>query len=112
MRSPGPSTESTRGSTAQLAPDDAVTWYQLGLLWIMAGRSDSAVAALETAAKAEPYYLAPHYPLGLLYERSGFLEEAAEHYLTYLRLAPQSLKDQAAVVRQRLEALHVTPKAP
>ncbi len=97
---------------AHLAPQDAGYLYDLGVLLIAAGRADSGISVLQQAATLEPYYALPHFPLGVTYESSGFVEESAEHFAAFLRLAPRSLAPAIAAARKRLAALKAMPPAP
>jgi Flp pilus assembly protein TadD len=89
-----------------LSPSDAGYLCDLGMLLLTTGRTDSAAAVLRQAATLEPYYAFPHYPLGVVYEHSGFRQEAVEHYTTFLRLAPKSMAPAIIAARQRLAALN------
>jgi tetratricopeptide (TPR) repeat protein len=95
-----------------LAPGDAGGWYEFGMLLIASGQPDSGVVQLRRATAVEPFFAQPHYPLGLIYERSGFVEEAAEEYETFLRLIPRSMAAEIAAVRRRLEALSANQARP
>ena len=68
--------------------------------------------SVSSSCAAEPYFAQPHYALGVSYEHSGFIDEAAEEYGVYLRLVPRTTTDQIATVRRRLEALTSTPAKP
>lgn len=92
-------------AAARLAPAEAATLYEFGMLLMVSHRPDSAVIVLQEAAKAEPFYAMPHYPLGLLFEHSGFLDEAVEHYNQFLRLAPRFMGPAITTVQRRLAAL-------
>ena len=94
---------------ATLAPGDGSYLYDLGMLLTVTGRADSGMATLLRVAAAEPYYPLPHYTLGLLYQHGGFAREAAEHYTTFLRLAPRSMAPAIAAARERLAALEGKP---
>jgi tetratricopeptide (TPR) repeat protein len=91
---------------------DPVALYEFGALSMAAGRVDSAVVLLKQASTVEPYFAQPHYALGVIYQNSGFVEEAAEEYGVYLRLVPRAMTDQIATVRRRIEGLTGTPAKP
>jgi tetratricopeptide (TPR) repeat protein len=95
-----------------LAPGDAVALYEFGVLTMAAGRADSAVMLLQRASAAEPFFAKPHSALGLLYEHSGFVEEASGEYETFLRLAPRSMTAEIDGVRRRLAGLSTSPAQP
>jgi tetratricopeptide (TPR) repeat protein len=97
---------------ANLAPQDAGYLYDLGVLLMAAGRADSGATVLLQAATVEPFYALPHFPLGVAYERSGFDEEAADHFAAFLRLAPRSMAPAITAARERLAALTTTPPSP
>ena len=97
---------------AHLAPQDAGYLYDLGVLLIAAGRADTGATVLLQAVALEPFYALPHFPLGVTYERSGFVDEAAEHFAAFLQLAPRSLAPAIAAARKRLAALTVMPPGP
>jgi tetratricopeptide (TPR) repeat protein len=92
-----------------LAPGNGTYLYDLGMLLTVTGQADSGMATLLRATAAEPYYAPPHYTLGLLYQHSGFTREAAEHYTTFLSLAPRTMGPAIAAARERLAALEGKP---
>lgn len=100
------------GHAAALAPNDAEYLYEFGTLLAGAGHADSATTVLLQAVAADPYYPSPHFPLGLLYQQSGFAREAADHFEAFLRLAPRSLAGAIAAAQKRLAALKAMPPAP
>ncbi len=95
-----------------LGPGDAVTLYEYGVLSMAVGRADSAALLLQRATVAEPFFAKPHSALGLLYESSGFLQEAAEEYGSFLRLAPRSMSAEIDGVRRRLAGLSASTSPP
>lgn len=95
-----------------LAPEDAGYLYEFGVLLVGAGRPDSGVVMLRRAVTAEPFFAMPHFPLAVMYERSGFADEAVEHYTAFLQLAPRTLAPAIAAARQHLEALHPAAAKP
>jgi tetratricopeptide (TPR) repeat protein len=95
-----------------LGPGDAVALYEFGMLSMSMGQADSALLLLQRAAAAEPYFARPHSALGLIYESSGFLQEAEEEYGSFLRLAPRSMTAEIDGVRRRLAALAASPDRP
>jgi tetratricopeptide (TPR) repeat protein len=97
---------------AGIAPGDAGYLYELGMLLMTTGRTDSAATVLLQATAAEPWYALPHFPLGLLYQRSGFDKEAADHFGAFMRLAPRAMAPAIAVARDRLAALSAKSAGP
>jgi tetratricopeptide (TPR) repeat protein len=95
-----------------LDPGDATALFEFGAVTMAAGHPDSAVTLLRQASTAEPYYARPHYALGVIYERSGFVEEAVEEYGSFLRLVPSSMTAEIEAVRRRIEVLHGSPSKP
>jgi tetratricopeptide (TPR) repeat protein len=92
---------------ATLAPHDAVTLYEFGMLSLAAGQAVAGVGLLERASEAEPFYVPTHFTLARVYDQSGFVDEAVREYRTFLSLAPLTMATQKAAVRQRLVALGV-----
>ncbi len=97
------------GQAVSLAPKDAGYLYDLGMLLVVTGRSDSGTAVLRQAATVEPYFALPHYTLGLVYQQSGFPEEAAEHFTAFLSLAPRSMLPAITAARERLAVVQKKP---
>jgi tetratricopeptide (TPR) repeat protein len=97
---------------ATLAPNDVMTLYEYGMLSIAAGQTGPGVDLLKRASAAEPFFVPPHFTLARLYDQGGFVEEAAEEYRTFLRLAPKTMARQVAAVRARLTALGAASSAP
>lgn len=93
------------GDVANLAPTDAVALFELGTVTLTTGRTDSALTLLKRAAELEPLFLPPHRTLGLIYESSGFKEEAIKEYQAFLQLAPKSMEPQSSAIKQRLARL-------
>jgi tetratricopeptide (TPR) repeat protein len=99
-------------AAARLAPGDASTLFELGMLLMAARHPDSASTVLQQATTVEPWYAQPHYPLALLFESAGFKEEAIQHFTRFLQLAPRSMGPAIATARQHLAALAPAPAAP
>ena len=97
---------------AALNSGDPIALYEFGMLSIATDRPDSGLALLKEASTVEPYFAPPHYTLGVIYEQSGFVEEATEEYRAYLRLVPRAMTDQIAAVRRRLEGLSTAQAKP
>ncbi len=94
---------------ASLAPKDATYLYDLGMLLVAKGQSDSGVAVLLRTTAVEPYFALPHYTLGLVYEQSGFRQEATEHFAAFLRLAPRTMGPAIASAQAHLAAVQGGP---
>jgi tetratricopeptide (TPR) repeat protein len=88
-----------------LAPEEAGYLCELGVLLIASGQADSGATVLHLATAKEPYYALPHYPLGVMYQQSGFTNEAIEQLEAFVRLAPQSLGPTIAAAKARLTTL-------
>ncbi len=73
----------------RLRPDLARTHYNLaGLLETLPGREAGALAQYQEALRLDPGYAEAHNNLGILYARSGRLEQAREHWEAALKLKP------------------------
>jgi len=97
------------GRAVSLAPEDANYLYELGMLLLASGQTDSGTSALRHAALAEPYFPTPHYALGIVFEQSGFPKEAAEEFAAFLALAPRSMAPAIASAHQHLAAVQGQP---
>ena len=64
----------------QTDPDDAQTFYNLGLVNQSAGLYDDASAAYRRAVELEPDLASAHYNLGTVYNQLGQLDDALTSY--------------------------------
>jgi len=92
--------------TVELAPNDASIRYRNGVVLAAAGRALEGAAELERAIAMEPYYAAPHLPLGMLHAGSGRHDEAITHLEAFLRKA-----DRQNPQRSTAERLLTTSRA-
>lgn len=90
---------------AALAPDDATYLADLGVLLIVRGAADSGIAVLNRAVAAEPFFPTPHFSLGLVYEQAGLKTEAAQHFESFIALAPQNMGPAIAAAKRHLAAI-------
>jgi Tfp pilus assembly protein PilF len=88
-----------------LAPNDATYLYDLGMLLISTGQADSGAAVLRQAIAEEPFFAAPHYALGIVYEQAGMGPEAVRYFESFLALAPRTMAPAIASARSHLETL-------
>ncbi|MFM8772221.1 MAG: tetratricopeptide repeat protein, partial [Candidatus Kapaibacterium sp.] len=65
---------------ARRAPNDAMAWYNLGLLQIESQQLDSSLKSLRRALSIKPNYPEAHYNLGRVYDVLGFSEDAIQAY--------------------------------
>ncbi len=105
-----------------LAPDDAVGWYNLGVLHDGLGQDSQAINALERTAALEPTSVRALARLALLYRKQERLADAtaaisravtlepatASHRLLLAELATEQ-GDHDAAIRQYREVLRQTP---
>lgn len=88
-----------------LEPGDASYLADLGVLLIVRGAADSGIAVLNRAVAAEPFFPTPHFSLGLVYEQAGLKTEAAQHFESFIALAPQNMGPAIAAAKRHLAAL-------
>jgi tetratricopeptide (TPR) repeat protein len=96
-----------RSAVALLAPDAAAAveagnqavahgdslpeaHYQRGLALSVQQDMANAAAALEKATELDPSWADAHYYAGLAYSKARRIDKTAEHFDTFLKLAPQS----------------------
>ena len=60
-------------------PEDATVRLIFGIYYSLQKKYPEAIEQLETAVNLEPGNAEAHYNLGLLYEKTGTLEEAVQH---------------------------------
>ncbi|MBU3678560.1 MAG: tetratricopeptide repeat protein [Candidatus Kapabacteria bacterium] len=65
---------------AKRAPNDAMAWYNLGLLQIESQQLDSSVKSLRRALAIKPNYSEAYYNLGRVYDVLGFSEDAIQAF--------------------------------
>jgi tetratricopeptide (TPR) repeat protein len=72
----------------QLDPMSGISHYNLGCTLEELGEFEEAIAHLQRAARAMPAHADVHFNLALAYEKRGERRPAREHWLLYLRYAP------------------------
>ncbi len=65
----------------KLFPNSEIDHYEKGLTALAKGRSRSAIRHFEAATRRAPKFGAAHMYLGMVYQTSGFLDEAEREYL-------------------------------
>ena len=95
-----------------LRPDDAVGAYEYAVLLLAIGRIEEGLTALKSAVFAEPYYPQPYRALGIVYQQSGFPEEAIDNYQRFIKLAPRSMAAEVESARRQLATLQSGSQAP
>lgn len=90
---------------AQRAPDDALSWYNLGAILYSAERHTEAAQALERSVTIQSNYANALYVLALTYDALGRQEEALRAMTTVVQLNPESVeaRDFLARVQAREE---------
>jgi len=90
----GRTQEATDMYHAALARDStaALTWFNLGNLFMQTGSPRRAYAAWEKTLEHQPHLAAAHRNLGLLLYQAGRLEEALRHLETYITLERDTKK--------------------
>jgi tetratricopeptide (TPR) repeat protein len=73
---------------AEMAPDRAEPWLNLGVAYERAGRPDEAAAAYREAARRDPRSAAALVNLGALLHKHGEIEEAGSCYQRALKIEP------------------------
>ncbi|MEZ4359140.1 MAG: tetratricopeptide repeat protein [Kofleriaceae bacterium] len=88
-----------------IAPRDAASWHDLGIVRHGAGDVSGAVVALSTAARLAPEDPRPRIALAALYWRHGRHAEARRAYEELLRLElPPRVREKVRWALQRLQA--------
>jgi tetratricopeptide (TPR) repeat protein len=75
-------------SAVQLDPSNGISRYNLGCVLEEQGNLDAAIEQLVQAARALPAHADIHFNLALAYEKRGQRKSAREHWMLYLRYAP------------------------
>ena len=75
-------------SAVQLDPSNGISRYNLGCVLEEQGELDAAIEQLVHAARALPAHADIHFNLALAYEKRGQRKSAREHWMLYLRYAP------------------------
>ena len=71
---------------ARKSPALAKAQNNLGDALMKKGRYDEAIKALGLAVKADPWYVEPHYNLGICYLRKGLLRKAISEFKEVIRI--------------------------
>lgn len=83
--------------------DAAMSFYNMGVTYINAGKNQEASDALNKAIKFDPNYAEAYYQLGLTLLGLGKTDEAVTRLKKYLELAPNS--ENAAVAQELVKQL-------
>jgi tetratricopeptide (TPR) repeat protein/mono/diheme cytochrome c family protein len=75
--------------SARLAPDMAVTHFNLGTALVAAGRNDEAIVQYRQALQLKPDYAHAQNNLGSLLLARGLLDEAFQHFRRALEIDPR-----------------------
>jgi tetratricopeptide (TPR) repeat protein len=95
-------------AAVRLDPDNGISRYNLGCVLEEQGQIDEAIKHLRRAARAIPTHADVHFNLALAYERRNQRRLARQHWMLYLRHAPNGpWADQA---RARLKQYSVRRK--
>jgi spermidine synthase len=78
------------GATLDVDPENASSYYQLGLLYLRNNEANAAVAALQQALRLQPNHEAAHLFLGLAYTALGVPAKAATALRRTLALNPRN----------------------
>jgi len=82
-----------------LAPTEAESWNDLGVVRVRRGQLTLGIEAFERAISLQPANAEAHRNLAVALDRSGESAAAARHYRAFLTLSPQH-PDRAAVERR------------
>jgi tetratricopeptide (TPR) repeat protein len=85
----------------QLDPMNGISRYNLGCTLEELGELDEAIEHLQRAARAMPAHADVHFNLALAYEKRAERRRARQHWVLYLRYAPNG--PWAAQARERLK---------
>jgi tetratricopeptide (TPR) repeat protein len=92
---------------AEMSPDQAEPWFNLGVAYERSGRAEEAAAAYREAARRNPRSAAALVNLGALLHQHGELDEAASCYQRALKIEPGhrgALYNAGVLVEQQGEA--------
>ncbi|GAB4242149.1 MAG: hypothetical protein Kow00109_17820 [Acidobacteriota bacterium] len=90
--------------TANQDPKEAaLSYYNMGVVYINSGQTQEAEQALRKALEFDPKHAEAHYQLGLTLIGLGNIEEALEHLKIYLELSPNS--ENAQVAKELIQQL-------
>jgi len=70
---------------------DGMSLYQLGVAYRRLGNMDSADTRLQESLRAKPEIPAPQLQLGHVHKALGNVDRAAEHYRTFIEMAPTAI---------------------
>ncbi len=70
---------------------DGLSLYQLGVAYRRLGNMEKAESRLQESLRAKPEIPAPHLELGHVYKALGDVDRAAEHYRTFIEMAPTAI---------------------
>jgi len=78
--------------TAQLMPEDAEAFFNLGVVQRSLGLLDEAIASYRRAVQIKPGFVHAHFNLGTTMMDLGQLENAADSYRRVITLKPDSIE--------------------
>ena len=90
--------------STQLESRDAALRFYRGYVLLAAGRTEPAIAQLQSAIELDPIYAAPYFYLGRLYEVQGRRSDARNAYRTFMSHAARRDGDRGTA-QQRLASL-------
>ena len=88
----------------KLDPDYAPTLNNLGLLYDDQNRIDEAIRLYQKALRNAPNYATAHLNYASALERSGYQNEARQHYEAFLAHASREDQQAVSLVKKRLNA--------
>jgi tetratricopeptide (TPR) repeat protein len=101
MRGDAAGAEALLEDLVRESPRQAEAWAELGRVRMEAGRSESALAALQSAVELWPRNLDVRYQLARALQSCGKTQDAQEHY-DYVRQAREAL-DEVQALRDRID---------
>lgn len=99
-------------SAVELDPLNGISRYNLGCVLEEQGEIEDAIRHLRRAAKAMPAHADVHFNLALAYEKKRDSRLAREHWLLYLRYAPNGPWAEQARARVKQPGPKNKPPAP